>query len=432
MERNLNDWLTYLEQLHPQPIELGLDRLQQVAQRLAVTNFACPIITVGGTNGKGSCVALLQNSWLQAGYRVGAYTSPHLLHYTERITINGQPIAETDLLTAFAAVEQARQKISLTYFEFSTLAALWLFQQQPLDVIILEVGMGGRLDAVNCVAADVAVITSIDLDHCQWLGTTREAIGREKAGIFRPHRPAVIGDPHPPRSVLRHAEQLVVPLYRINQEFHYQRQLNHWQCSTHEQTFSQLPLPQLLLSNAATALQVISLLQTKLPTPEQAIRQALQHTQLPGRQQPVWIEGNEHIFDVAHNPAAVRLLAHNLLQRPCPGRTFAVIGMLADKQIPDTLKPLIPHIAHWYLGGLPEVPRGASATHLQKTLPPLQFTHATYAETVIIAYQEVKRLLQPADRIIISGSFHTVAAILTYLGITTLPCPHLQLPGKPA
>jgi dihydrofolate synthase/folylpolyglutamate synthase len=405
---NLADWLHYLEQLHPRTIELGLERVNAVAQTLSLKPFPYPVITVAGTNGKGSCVCFLETILRAAGYRVGAYTSPHLLRFNERIRINGEEIDDASLCEAFQKIESSRTHISLTFFEFTTLAALLIFRQASLDILILEVGLGGRLDAVNWIDADIAVITTIDLDHTDWLGHDRETIGREKAGILRPGKPAVFGDTTPVHSIQQIAHQLSSKLHCLNRDFYYEPTPNGWHWHSLHKIRRNLPPLHLEMQNAASALMVLSLLQTQLPISETAIQQGLQQAKLPGRWQRLLLPIT-CIADVAHNPHAARWLARRLQQAPCRGRTLAVVGMLADKDIKNTLAPLVDSIDAWYVGSL-NVPRGASAQILAETLRLLTNKICYNYSSIELALQQAINTCEINDRILIFGSFHTVEA----------------------
>jgi dihydrofolate synthase/folylpolyglutamate synthase len=445
MYHTLSDWLGYIETLHPKAIALGLDRVREVGEKLQVTHFRCPVITVGGTNGKGSCVAFLQSTLNAAGYQVGSYTSPHLLRFNERICFNGIMVDDAALVEAFQQIEQARAEIPLTYFEFTTLAALWLFQRADLDAIVLEVGLGGRLDAVNIVDADVAVITTVALDHMDWLGDTREAIGYEKAGIFRAGRPAVCGDFDPPATLLQAAAECGAQLYCVGRGFGYELDLKadvlaaapslrasrfcergdpenplgsdkgcsdwSWHCGT--TIYQNLPSPHLPLQNAVTALMALHCLSERLPVSRKAIEQGLQQAKLPGRfqefHQPRWI-----ILDVAHNPASAQLLAERLVSQPCGGKTYAVASMLGDKDILSSLQPLLPCVDQWFVGGL-DVPRGVPAETIANYLQKLGVTAYHTHHTIPAAFDHALQVSQPLDRIVVFGSFHTVAAVLATL-----------------
>lgn len=404
---NLSNWLTYIEALHFKPIDLGLERLLQIPNIQTLTSFQCPVVTIGGTNGKGSNVAFLEAVLLAAGYPVGAYTSPHLLRYNERIRINGQAVSDDALCLAFEKINAMRGNTSLSFFEFTTLAALYLFKQAKLDAVLLEVGLGGRLDAVNIVDADIAIIASIALDHMQYLGHTREEIGQEKAGIMRSKRPVICGDSDIPSSILQHAKKLNAPLYGKDRGFQYQKNGNVWSWQGQNNRFDHLPLLQLPMQNAATALMALELLEAKLPVDEAFLRKGLSQACLPGRFQLI----GRTVFDVAHNPAAAELLAQQLLANPAPGgKQIAVIGMLADKDIKQTLKPLAKLIDQWYIGSL-HVPRGAKASVLAKALASEGISTYYCFDTVEDAYSQALANADKQDRIIVFGSFHTVAAV---------------------
>lgn len=408
----LNHWLDYLETLHPKAIDLGLDRARQVACALNLFPFKPFVITVAGTNGKGSCVALLEAVLHAAGYTVGVYTSPHLFHYNERYRINTAQIDDVQLCAAFAAVETARQQDPLTSFEFATLAALLLFKQ--LDIVILEVGMGGRLDAVNIIDPDIAVITTIALDHVEWLGDTREQIGFEKAGIMRAHRPVVCGDFAPPRSISLQAQQCGAVLYCMQQDFAYQAESNHWSWWSADLRYDALPFPKIELQNAATALKVLELLTPALRVTPTALIQGLTQVCLPGRFQ-VLHGSTQRIFDVAHNVAAATWLATQLRLHPCQGKTRAVVAMLNDKDQKGTLAAVLPDIDNWYLAGL-SVARGGPAEFLGNALTTLGVSVFDTYPSVALAYQAALAAAQPGDRVIVFGSFHTVAEAM-HLGL---------------
>lgn len=413
----LQDWLAYLETCHPKTIDLGLDRITQVAKRLDVLTFDCPVITVAGTNGKGSNVALTAAILTAAGYRVATYTSPHLIHYNERIQIAGHCVSDQALSHAFTQIEGVRADVSLTYFEFATLAALLLFKQQAhLDAIILEVGLGGRLDAVNCVDADLAIISMIDLDHKEYLGDTREAIGKEKAGILRWNKPCVCGDFQIPQSILDEAQSLQSPLYRQGFEFDYKRQGSSWSWQSQHHSLVHLPLPRIDLQNAATVLQAIELLGEWFLITSVAIDQGLKQVFLPGRFQCIEKNSRRIIIDVAHNPAGGRCLAKRLANRACYGRIHALVGMLVDKDRLNTLRPLQSHVDYWYVSDL-TVPRGASAQQLKQSLMSLQEgTEAIYEFPKLeLAFQQAYENLAKNDSLLVFGSFHTAAAIYRYV-----------------
>lgn len=401
--------------MHPNSIDLGLERISQVAQKLGLQVFTTPVITLAGTNGKGSSAAMLAAIYTAAGYRTAVYTSPHLLLFTERLHIQNQPLPESRWCAAFAHIDKGRANVSLTYFEFVTLAALLLIQQHALDVIILEVGMGGRLDAVNIVPADLAIITSIALDHVEYLGSDREAIGYEKAGIFRSRTPAVCGDPNVPKSVIAAARKLASPLFCQQRDFFY-TQLNEqlWRWHNHHTCLAPLPVPALPLQNAATILQAIDLLQAQLPVSVAAITGGLAKACLKGRMQRLAAPMHT-ILDVTHNPHAAHLLASNLAAiQPQPAHWHAVVGMLKDKDISGTLAPLGPLISHWYLASLTGE-RGATALLLQQALASLGIISTTQSfETPALAYQQAVAKALENDAIIVFGSFYTVADVLIF------------------
>ncbi|MFI4887507.1 MAG: bifunctional tetrahydrofolate synthase/dihydrofolate synthase, partial [Burkholderiales bacterium] len=358
----LADWLAYLETLHPKSIAMGLDRIATVAVRMAI-RIDCPVITVAGTNGKGSTCAMLETIYRCAGFRTGLYASPHLTRFNERVRIAGDEASDVALVAAFEKVEGARNPVEadaaatpLTYFEFSTLAALLLFSEARLDVLVLEVGLGGRLDAVNLIDADVAVVTTIDIDHVDYLGTTREAIGREKAGIFRSGTRAVCGDPDPPRSLLDHAAAIGAPLWRIGRDYRYLAEGTQWRYEGPGGGRYGLPFPALRgahqLGNAATVLATLDALRERLPVSGGAVRDGLVRVELPGRFQV--LPGRPTIIlDVAHNPQAARVLSDALSTMGFFPRTLAVFGMLADKDIDGVVQALAPRIEAWYIAPLP-------------------------------------------------------------------------------
>ena len=414
-------WLAYLETLHPKTIALGLERVREVSARLSLS-FACPIITVGGTNGKGSTCAMLEAIFSAAGYRVGLYASPHLQRYNERVRIARRFAADDELSSAFDAVENARigrdsaNATPLTYFEFGTLAALWLFAREKLDVLVLEVGLGGRLDAVNLIDADVAVVTSVDLDHMDYLGPTREDIGREKAGIFRRDRPAVCGEREPPTTLLDAANAVGARLLRIGRDFDFVVEGRQWRYRGPNGDRYGLPVPALRgdvqFGNAAVALTALEALRDRIPIPTGAIRDGLVSVDLPGRFQV--LPGRPTIvLDVAHNPHAARALAGTLGTMSFYPQTFAVFGMYADKDIRSVIDVMKARVDRWYVAGLPGA-RGAPTLMLVEKLRaagvPQTAIHAF--DSIASAYRAACDVATDADRIIVFGSFLTVAAAL--------------------
>ena len=411
---SVDDWLVHLEALRPEVIELGLERVREVAVRARLIHPGCVVITVGGTNGKGSVCAMLDSILRAAGYRVGLYTSPHLLRFQERIRIDGQDIADADLCASFAAVEAARDEIPLTYFEFATLAAVSAFYHAQLDVMILEVGLGGRLDAVNIFDADCSVVTTVDLDHQEWLGDTREAIGFEKAGIFRGGRPAVCGDANPPASLLEHVQGINADLWLLGRDYGYQFEPEQWQYWGRNWRRSSLAWPALRgayqLSNASTALAVLEVLAERLPLAMGDIRRGLLEVEWPARFQV--LPGRPTvILDVAHNPQAARSLRQALDSMGYFPRTHVVLGMLNDKEVAAVGHTLQDLVDHWYLASLPG-PRGMSAEQLGQRLQ-LAATAATspFADAQS-AFAAAYKQAADGDRIVVFGSFLTVAAVL--------------------
>lgn len=399
-------WLYYLECLHSQPIELGLERVKQVAERLDLLKPAPKVFTVAGTNGKGTTCCTLESILLAAGLRVGVYSSPHLLRYTERVRIQGQELSEAEHSHSFAQIEAGRGGISLTYFEFGTLSALQLFKQAKLDVVILEVGLGGRLDATNIIDSDVAAITSIALDHTDWLGYDRESIGREKAGVFRRGKPAVVGEPDMPHAIADVAVELGAHLYRLGEAWQFSQQEKHWCWQCGERQLIDLPLPNVPLANAGTALAVLHY--SGLSLSDDALRQGLQAASLPGRFQII-SEQPLLILDVAHNPHAARYLTNRLAQLPKHGKVRAVVGMLSDKDIEGTLLCLSEQVDEWYCAPL-EGPRGASAEQLAQHLAvSRQFSD------VETAWRQAMQDADTQDVVIVCGSFHTVAHVMAAL-----------------
>jgi dihydrofolate synthase/folylpolyglutamate synthase len=424
---NLADWLSYIESLHPKSIAMGLDRVNQMIERLALhPKFA--IITVAGTNGKGSTCAMLAEMYQQAGYQVGCYSSPHLLRYNERVRVNGVEAIDADLCSAFEAVDAARNTddaIALTYFEVGTLAAMWHFMQAQLDIVILEIGLGGRLDAVNAFEPDCAIVTSIDLDHQEFLGDTREAIGFEKAGVYRANKPAILGDANPPVSLVQHAQNINAQLSQIQQDFGYQLSQSGWQFIAHGVVRYTLPLPALKgdyqLSNAACAVAAVESLQLKLPVAAAAITNALRQVKLSGRFQLVQTKPNV-ILDVAHNPHAAKALAINLKQsRVKTGQVLAVFAMLADKDMSGVITALMGEIDVWYVASIDHV-RGASATQLAAHISGINpKARIQLFDTAVEAFKqacidiETCNDVNENDKIAVFGSFFTVSAVMQVL-----------------
>ena len=412
---DLKTWLCYLEQLHPSSIELGLERVKSVAERLDLLQPAPYIFTVAGTNGKGTTCRTLEMILLAADKRVGVYSSPHLLHFTERVRINNQESTPSDTVKAFAAIEKARGDVSLTYFEYATLAALYQFKQAQLDVVILEVGLGGRLDATNIVDADIAIITTIGIDHVEYLGNTRESIGREKAGIFKPKSIAVVGEPEIPSSILDVAHAVNCSLFAVNKDWSYQ-QIDKltWQFNSSIKQYQNLPIPQVPLANAATAIAALSY--SPFSITQKQIDSALEKTSLIGRFQIIQASPTV-IVDVAHNPHAASYLVKQIellkQQQSTVGKVRFVIGMLKDKDIKSTLS--IFNADQWYCASL-YGERGCNADILKQFLQEENVENIATFDSVNEAYQKAMKEAKEDDIIVVCGSFHTVSAVLDIVG----------------
>jgi dihydrofolate synthase / folylpolyglutamate synthase len=417
-KRNLDGWLEYISAQHPAAIALGLDRVRVVWQFMAANgNAPCsPInITVGGTNGKGSTCAMLERILACAGYRVGCYTSPHLLRYNERIRIGLSPLGDDALCEGFEAVELARGDIPLTYFEFGTLAALWLFRRASLDVAILEVGLGGRLDAVNIIDADCSVVVSVDLDHQVFLGNTREAIGFEKAGIYRRGCPAIFGDTNPPHSLLDHAAAIGADLMILGRDYGFTRMEQQWQFSGRRGRHHSLPFPALRgayqLKNASACLAALDELRDRLPVAQGDIRRGLVEVELPGRLQV--LPGRPAVvLDVAHNPHAAMVLEDALGSMGFYDNTLAVFGMLQDKDIDGVIDIIKGRIDRWFVATLPG-DRGATAQQLFDKLEARGLgDRVKRFSGVESAFKTARGEAGQNDRILVFGSFYTVADVL--------------------
>ena len=417
MPKDLSGWLAYIEQQHPQTIALGLERVERVRDAMGLVP-AVPVITVAGTNGKGSTCAMLEATLSAAGYRVGLYTSPHLMRYNERVRIAGREADDAALVSAFARVEAARIEktgnIQLTYFEFGTLAAVDLFLRSAVDVLVLEVGMGGRLDAVNVFDADCAIVTGIGLDHMDYLGATREAIGHEKAGIFRAGKPAVLADPAPPASVLTHAQAIGALLQCIGRDFGYQAEGDQWLFWGPAGRKSALPYPALRgriqLSNASAAFAALDTLQQRLPVSMRHLRRGLADVALRGRFQV--LPGRPVVvLDVGHNPQAAAVLSDNLSDMSPYAATWAVFGMLSDKDIAGVVSLLAKRVDQWMVCTLPP-PRGAKAAELAQVLKRSGVDAVREFENPARAYAAACSEAAENDRIVVFGSFHTVADVL--------------------
>jgi len=404
-----------METLHPHEIELGLVRVNEVRDRLGLTQPAFAVVTVTGTNGKGSTVAMLEHVLHAAGYRVGAYTSPHLLDYNERVRIATEAVSDTELCAAFERIETVRADTPLTYFEFGTLAAVDLFRQCNVDIAILEVGLGGRLDAVNAWDADVAIVSSVGIDHTDWLGPDRESIGREKAGIYRAQRCAICGDPDPPDSLIQYAEQVGARLLCVHKDFEFERLPEGWTWRAPDKMHAGLPYPAMRgdyqLYNAACVLMALDCLAERFPVTMADIRTGLLNAVLPGRFQT--LPGRPvRVLDVAHNVQAAEALARTLRAQVVPGRTIAVCGMLHDKPIVDVLRILVPLVSRWHVAGLAGA-RGTSTEDMRAALAAAGVSEGVgLHEDIEQAYVAALAEASENDRIVVFGSFHTVGAIL--------------------
>lgn len=417
MPSTLPEWLKFIEAQHPKSIAMGLERLNIVKDRLGLKpNF--PVITVAGTNGKGSTCAMLTHIYRQAGYHVATYTSPHILVYNERVCLDGEAVTDNALCDAFAAVELARREIELTYFEYGTLAALWLFMQSNVDVAVLEIGLGGRLDAVNAFEPDCSIITSIDLDHTEYLGNTREEIGYEKAGVYRPNKPAICGDHSAPDSLVSHAKKIGAKLQVIDHDFSWNHLLGESTWAYHSSTlaFNSLPIPALAgeyqLDNASCVIKAIDCMHRRLPVPTEAIIMGLSTVTLMGRYQ-LLSQRPDVILDVAHNPHAAHALKQNLDQYAnASGKTIAVFSMLADKDIKQVVEILSDVISIWNVAGL-QHPRAASSEDLISIVQGIVAPERVFVcESLVEAYQQACEQASENDRIIVFGSFFTVSEIL--------------------
>ncbi|WXL24442.1 bifunctional tetrahydrofolate synthase/dihydrofolate synthase [Ectopseudomonas mendocina] len=419
-KRSLAEWLSYLEQLHPSAIDMGLERSRAVLDRLNLGAVAPRVVTVTGTNGKGSTCAFIASLLASQGLRVGVYNSPHLLRYNERVQVAGVEASDAELCEAFEAIEAARGDISLTYFEMGTLAAFWLFKQADLDALVLEVGLGGRLDAVNLLDADVAVVTSIGLDHSDWLGDTRESVAFEKAGIFRCGKPAVCGDVQPPQPLLDQSDLLKAPFYLRGRDFNLKVKAGNWSwqgCNQQGESLvlEQIPLLDLPMENAALALQVYALLD--MPWQPQTAMSALCAARVTGRldRRALTWQGKKLtlLLDVGHNPHAANYLAQRLAARPLTHKRLSVFALLSDKDLQGVVTPLLGEIAHWAVAPLPTT-RTREAAELQQCLQGLG-AQAEAFDSVKAALEAQLTKAADGDEVLLFGSFYCVAEALEWL-----------------
>ncbi|MSQ80485.1 MAG: bifunctional tetrahydrofolate synthase/dihydrofolate synthase [Candidatus Methylopumilus sp.] len=411
---NLNDWLGYIESTHPSTIDLSLERIKLVAKRLNL-NIPFPLITVGGTNGKGSTCAILESIYKTAGYKVGCYTSPHFLLFNERIKVDAQPISDHLICDALLKIESVREDVSLTYFEYGTLAAMIIFAEESIDVAILEIGLGGRLDAVNIFEPDCSIVTTVDLDHMDYLGETREAIGFEKAGIYRANKSAICGDFNPPKSLIQHAESIHAPLKLIGKHFNYELHHDSFDFLIDSSFLMNVPLPNLQgnfqIANASMALMAVKSIEDKLPVNESAIQKGIASAYLLGRFQEIQ-KNPSLILDVAHNPQAALSLSHNLRGQPIKGKTIAVFSILADKDILGVVRALSKDIDDWYISMI-QHERAASVQMIEDMIKKINPSFRVMQfKNIQKAYQFAFKKASENDRIIVFGSFFTVADIM--------------------
>jgi dihydrofolate synthase / folylpolyglutamate synthase len=408
---SLEEWLHHLEYAHPKEIQLGLTRIRTVAERLGLLDWDIPIITVGGTNGKGSTVAMLEAIYSAAGYKVASYTSPHLLIFNERIRVNNSPISDDQLCSVFSIIEQRRQDIHLTYFEMATLAALWHFKHTPLDVIILEVGLGGRLDATNIIENDLAIITTIDFDHQEQLGNTKEAIGYEKAGILRANTPFIYADSNPPRSIVQQALSLNNTMYCLDDNYSFTIDINGLHISLSGRETLRLPIPKLNPKAAVGASIAVLNLRDKLPITLEQLAIGIKDASIQGRQQIVKGEVTT-VFDIAHNPQAVGLLAQFIENYHPKNKIHAVFAGLKDKDLCGLINPMSSLVDYWY-PALLSGKRAASETLLRECLITENCAVKTCYNSPLAAYEAAKQAAKCGDLIVVYGSFLTVSAVMT-------------------
>lgn len=413
-KKNLEQWLSYWESNHPTEIDMGLDRVREVAKRLNLFKPTPLVLLVAGTNGKGSTVTMVSEMLRETGLSVGCYMSPHLHVYNERVRVNGELASDADIVESFEAIEDARKEISLTYFEVGTLSALYIFKQKKLDACVLEIGLGGRLDAVNIVDADGAAVTSIGLDHQDWLGSDIEQIAFEKAGVYRTGKIAVCGERVPAKTLVDHAENIKAPLLIKGRDFDFSKSKQGWGWSGKNLKgcaiqFEDLPVPSLPLENAATAIQLIVNIKPEIT--QQQISNGLARAKLDGRLQ-IFSAPYQGVMDVGHNPQAAKLLNDYLKQNPVSGQNYGVLAMLADKDANAVVNEMT-QIQSWKIAGLDGY-RGQSSKTLLDKLGDI--SNATQSESVAIALADLEQLVKPEDRVVVFGSFITVALAQDWLG----------------
>ena len=411
---SLKDWLGYIESIHLFKIDLTLERIKVVVERLNL-DISFSIITVGGTNGKGSTCAILESIYKEAGYKVGCYTSPHFLQFNERIKLQAVPVSDDLICEAFTKIESVRKGISLTYFEYGTVAAMSIFADADIDIAILEVGLGGRLDAVNIFDSDCAIVTTIDLDHMDYLGHTREAIGFEKAGIYRANKIAICGDFDPPQSLINHCESIQAELKILGKDFAYKAHHDSFDFSIDSSFVINLPLPRLQgffqLANASNALMAVKIMEDQLPLTENAIQHGIASVSLPGRFQEVKTNPSL-ILDVAHNPHAARSLSDNLRAYSVSGKTTAIFSILKDKDIVGVVEAVSHDIDAWYVAEI-QNERAANIDTISKSIQKVNpSAHIVPFKNIKQAYQFASNRVSRNDRIIAFGSFYTVSDIM--------------------
>jgi dihydrofolate synthase/folylpolyglutamate synthase len=414
MKKSLEEWLTWQETLHLSEIDLGLDRIHKVAKNLDLLSPSFPVLTVAGTNGKGSCVALLDTILKAQGYKTGNYTSPHLIHYNERIKLGGINVSDVKIIKAFEAINKARGNISLTYFEFGTLAAMLIFTQENIDVAILEVGLGGRLDAANLWDASLALITSIAIDHVDWLGDNRDIIAVEKSGIMRKDMPVISGEPNPPKTIASEAQRVGANLYQINQDFSYSDNQQNWTWKGWKTQYL-LPYPSLQgefqLNNAATVIAGITAIKPLLPVSADSIKQGLLQATAPGRLQVIF-QSPQWLIDVAHNPHAAKALAAHLKKEPVRGKTIALFSMLKDKDINEVLSIMDKYIDEWHIFGL-KGSRGLSINELKQVFAHQRISGDIFSyKNLSSACKALKNIANIEDRVVAFGSFLVVSDVI--------------------
>ncbi|MEC7306598.1 bifunctional tetrahydrofolate synthase/dihydrofolate synthase [Vibrio crassostreae] len=403
---SLEMWLDYLSNIHTTAIDLGLDRVQAVASKANLTKPAQHVITVAGTNGKGSTCALMEAILLDAGYSVGVYSSPHLIRYNERVRINGQDLSDEKMVQSFDFIEKERGEISLSFFEYGTLAALRAFQTEAVDVVLLEVGLGGRLDATNIVEHDVSVITSLAVDHVDWLGDDINVIGFEKAGIYRSGKPAICGQPKPPATVAAHADDIKAEFYQVGIQYTYDVDGDTWNWRSGAFQLESLPIPNLPLPNAATALMALGT--SELSISDVNVVNGMKNAQLPGRMQQI-SEQPVIVLDVAHNPHSAEYFAQQVTKKYAGKNLHVVVAMLHDKDIPATLEVLAPIATHWYPASL-QGPRAATVAELCQSLPDSVEQHSN----PVAAFEAALAAAKGDDVVLVVGSFHTVGEVLEH------------------